>query len=794
MLKLKKTRFLLILIPFTCAFLIAEDYASSLYLEDDTFDYEKILADTEPSISLQKFLIDEVCRPKEVKVLSKKEEGISIEPTVRSFIHFDTDAETEITPIAENNLKHLQMQKDLEAPEMAEPIEPEPIITEKTPPESLPPLEPEPLPSPSDTIVLDLDDDDEDLDTDMLPSGPLRQETPAEPLMPSELPSSPPLLPIPSAEETLNAKNTSGATHLEQFEEREEEAATEAIQQEAISPSPLPDNSDSIQDYYNPYNAIDMPKNTPIAPYYMEPMNNGPLTAAGSENAPSQVADVESVACTSINVKSFKIVGACSLSTRYLESLVECYGNQTLTLGELEDVAYVITNAYQCCGFPLTKAYILEQDVTDGCIEITVVEPTFDRIFIERFGCTRLCNEAIKRYLGYARVRAPIDQNELEYALLLMNDLPGVTAAFTLKPGLEPRTTSLLVQLREKPLFSGSLETNNYGNIYTGLYQFGLRVNVNDLFGVGDILSGQALYTGKYLQSGRLALTVPVDSHGTKVGVSAAYTVYTLGSIFNVLNATGTAGIYSAFVTTPLYLSQNLSVYEYADIDYRQIKDQLQTISSTTNKEMEVITVGLKGNSVDGWCGMNAFNFGCTLGNLNFPHEAGALDPYVYGTKGGFGKFSLIATRLQRLTNNWSLYGAFTGQLATRNLDGSEQLYLGGPYAVRAYPTGESPGDNVYIGTLEVRYGYKVCRVWLDEAVIKGFIDAGSSLNIKQNIEIPQIPKSRNVAGAGLGIDFIKNDYGVINLCWAHKIAGTPAQSNGKNSTQQFWARVEVQF
>lgn len=44
------------------------------------------------------------------------------------------------------------------------------------------------------------------------------------------------------------------------------------------------------------------------------------------------------------------------------------------------------------------------------------------------------------------------------------------------------------------------------------------------------------------------------------------------------------------------------------------------------------------------------------------------------------------------------------GQLANRNLDSSEQFYLGGADAVRAYPQGEAGGDSGYQATAELRY------------------------------------------------------------------------------------------
>ena len=49
--------------------------------------------------------------------------------------------------------------------------------------------------------------------------------------------------------------------------------------------------------------------------------------------------------------------------------------------------------------------------------------------------------------------------------------------------------------------------------------------------------------------------------------------------------------------------------------------------------------------------------------------------------------------RLNKLTSKTNMLLKFNGQLAADNLDGADQLSLGGPSAVRAYPSNEAAGD-----------------------------------------------------------------------------------------------------
>ena len=497
----------------------------------------------------------------------------------------------------------------------------------------------------------------------------------------------------------------------------------------------------------------------------------------------------------SVFVERFRITGASLFQTRVLQQLVAPYAGQELTLDELEDVAYVITRAYCQCGFILARAYLPEQDIVDGVVEIAVIEPAIDRPIVEFCGCVRLTKRAVCYYLQNVSCGQAINQGCLEEALIVLNDLPGVCAQFFLSPGAEKGTSSLIVKVREKPVVTGSLEVDNYGNRYTGYNQVGARINVNDLTGYGDQIAAQAIVTGKYLQSGRLSAVMPVNSRGTKAGVSASYTVYNLAGVFTISQAVGHAAIYSAFVTDPLYLRECLSLYTFADLDYRNIKDYLQT--SVSRKKMEVLEVGINGNSTDSWRGVNAFSGSISLGNLSSTPTGNATDPFNYDAIGFFTKLSLTGTRLQCLYDQWSLYLAFTGQIANRHLDGTEEMYLGGPYAVRAYPTGEAPGDFAAIATIEGRYTlYPTqlnCSGWFDELILKAFVDGGSSTITNANPEL-LINNTRNLAGAGLGFTLTKREFMLFDLAWSHKIAGLPAQSNGKNSTEQLWVKIEAKF
>ena len=123
-------------------------------------------------------------------------------------------------------------------------------------------------------------------------------------------------------------------------------------------------------------------------------------------------------------------------------------------------------------------------------------------------------------------------------------------------------------------------------------------------------------------------------------------------------------------------------------------------------KKVPGAKLGFSGDTRDGLGGggWNVFSAGWTIGSLDIesPIER-AADALTARSQGGYHKLQLSAARLQTLSGPLSLYAAVRGQLAFDNLDSSEKMELGGAYGVRAYPEGESYGDQGYIATAEAR-------------------------------------------------------------------------------------------
>ncbi len=115
--------------------------------------------------------------------------------------------------------------------------------------------------------------------------------------------------------------------------------------------------------------------------------------------------------------------------------LLQDFVGKELSLADLWRAADIITRYCRERGYFVTRAYIPAQDINDGIVEITVLEGKVERINV-KLGDSVLLKDGIIE--GTQRSAFSVDglisKAELERDLLLLNDLPGVSARSVLSP------------------------------------------------------------------------------------------------------------------------------------------------------------------------------------------------------------------------------------------------------------------------------------------------------------------------------------------------------------------------
>lgn len=493
----------------------------------------------------------------------------------------------------------------------------------------------------------------------------------------------------------------------------------------------------------------------------------------------------------SIRVEALRVTGATLFTEAELIPATGFAPGRDLTLPELRNAAAQITRFYNERGYVLAQAYLPAQDVVAGVVTVAVVEGRYGTIDLRnRSG---LSDDVVEGLLSGLNSGDPVAIAPLERRLLLLSDTPGVAVQSTLSPGAAVGTSDLTVDLTPAPRIFGSLEADNAGNRYTGAYRFGGSLNYANLTGLGDLISLRVLTSTEGLAYGRAAWQAPVGE--ATVGVAWTHMQYDLGREFEVLDAGGTADIFSVFASYPLIRSRSANLYALASFDAKFLTDEIGLVSQVSDKEIRSFTVGLRGDSRDsfGGGGWNAGSLSLTSGALDIESPAErAADALTARTQGGFSKLQYAVSRLQTVSGPLSIYGALRGQVAANNLDASEKMVLGGAYAVRAYPEGEAYGDEGYVATVEARLALDQWTGSLPGRFqMIAFVDGGE-VDFAHDPWFPG-PNTSRRSGGGVGINWFGPDDLTIRASYARRFNDQPSTS-GPDEQGRAWFQIVKLF
>ncbi|NFV80888.1 ShlB/FhaC/HecB family hemolysin secretion/activation protein [Magnetospirillum aberrantis] len=525
-----------------------------------------------------------------------------------------------------------------------------------------------------------------------------------------------------------------------------------------------------------------------------------------SKDLPVGVPDADA---RQVLVKAFRFTDIEGLATEEeLNQLVQPYVGKSLTFNQLQEVANAVTAYLREKGWPLVQAYLPRQDVTDGEIEIAVIRGHVESSgVVVRGGENRISNDTAKAFVDGA---LPQDggtpgQYEFERGVLLLNDLPAVSAKTTLERGAEANSTRVLVDVTEGSWYSGAVNLDNYGNRYTGGFRKIANAALNSPFALGDQLSVSGTLADR-LWMEQLGYSLPLGTSGLRLSGSYTNMHYKIGKENVGLVNSGLAKTYDIRASYPIIRTRMLNVSGALGYTYKVLTDKTTAVV-TSDRRVADWQPSLTVSNFDslGGGGLSTATLSTTIGRLDRSRMESdeTTDAASAHSTGTFHKLNLSAARLQRLTSDFSLFGSFNGQFADKNLDSSEKLILGGPSGIRAYPVGEGSGDVGWLTNIELRYDVPV-DLPIGMLQLVTFYDAGG---IKWNRSRWQGDVTSatgrnyyNLSGAGVGLNLSLANIYAIRASWARTLGDNNGEStsgnnaNGLRENNQLWLSGIVYF
>ena len=218
--------------------------------------------------------------------------------------------------------------------------------------------------------------------------------------------------------------------------------------------------------------------------------------------------------------------------------------------------------------------------------------------------------------------------------------------------------------------------------------------------------------------------------------------------------------------------------------DYRKMKDELKSVDYSVKKHSNTFHLGINGFEQ---FSKNAVSYDVTayVGNLTGDSAHIGAIPLRVEPEGTFSKIVANLTSVQTFSKQWDILLRFQGQMAGNNLDSSEQIYLGGANAVRAYPQGEGSGDEGYQATAELRYHTKVPGVTLST-----YFDIG---HVKYTHN-GAMPGGTTLKGWGIGVAWNRPNDFFARFDYARRIGLANNATDDAKSKQRMWFMLGKNF
>jgi hemolysin activation/secretion protein len=408
-----------------------------------------------------------------------------------------------------------------------------------------------------------------------------------------------------------------------------------------------------------------------------------------------------------IFVKSFKITGAFHMPSSKLQKLIASYTNKDLTFAQLQEVASIITKEYRVNGYFVARAYIPVQSMQDGVVEIAIVEGNYGKFILNNN--SRVSTPIIQAMLDDVKGANIVSTHTLERAMLIINDTPGaqVTVA-DVKPGEVVGTSDFAITTESTPWYDGYIIGDNYGSRYTGQNRLMAGVNLNSLAGIGDKLSLTGLISNKTdLKNGRIAYSVPLMPNGLRGEIGYSRTDYALGAEYDSLEATGISDTADLTFSYPIIRTRLETLKISSTLALKNLTDY-QSSSVSSDKDVKSINLALSYSKDQKMFGLDSkINSGLTytFGNLKFVDTISEdADKLGANTQGNYSKIngyvSMSALLPYELTLQTNLQ--FQKALGHKNLDGSEDMSIGGSNGVKVFPDSELSAENGILLNVEL--------------------------------------------------------------------------------------------
>lgn len=454
--------------------------------------------------------------------------------------------------------------------------------------------------------------------------------------------------------------------------------------------------------------------------------------------------------CHDINV--IRISGAPHLSAPVHEQILRDFSGRCLGVTEIEQILAEITKDYISRGFITTRAYLPQQHLGSGRLEILVLEGAIEKIQLDDGG-----SESIRLESVFPSAGELFNLRDFEQGIEQVNKLSSNDAVLDIQPGDKPGASTVVIRNQPTHPFHASVSADNQGSDSTGKNQVAVTAISDRLLRANELLlfthrrSQPSDEQRKYSASNSFSAIIPFGYTTFSTSINRSrYTSTIVAPSGLDLQFRGWSANDTVKLERVIYRDQDTRFTLGSTLTMKNTKSwlagQYLEVSSRRLSVLDVdssVTTGAGG-------GVLGFDFGYARG-LKF---AGALtDPDNLPDEAPRAQFEKVKlglsyTRPFQLDGiNFSFSTQLTAQHALHTLYGSEQILIGGIYSVRGFVKNTLSGDDGYTVRNELSM-YRNLVIGNERVGFRYFagLDFGKVSN-----RVPNVPSGR-LTGMALGV------------------------------------------
>lgn len=492
-----------------------------------------------------------------------------------------------------------------------------------------------------------------------------------------------------------------------------------------------------------------------IAPQQAPGMSDfkGNISAQGSAAQAPAGADKVTMTLKAIEIEGASVYDEAALSAVYQDKL-----NTKITLADVYDIAAQLTAKYRNEGYILTQVVIPPQTIDGGKVRMRVVEGFVDKVSVE--GGMGVDTAFLQGYAKKINASKPLNSKTLERYILLINDLPGMSARAVLSPSPNVVGASDVTIFVERKPYDAFFQIDNRGSRYLGPLQLNAGGRLNNMFGLYEGLSFQFVtapdgWPDRELDFGSIAWSQPINHEGTRVSVGYSITSTEPGYTLTPFDIEGLARAANIEVMHPFIRSRQQNLYATLRFNYIDTERDDNLGLGKTEDRLRVLRLAGTYQFADGFLGLNTVNAELSKGlDILNMKEKDSLNPTRARGEPEFFKATMEISRIQRVTNMVELFGSVQGQKSANKLLASEEFGVGGINYGSAYNNSEITGEDGIAGRVELRLNNPV-KAPVNFSQVYGFYDIGKVWDTDNTIVKD---RQRSIASAGLGLRVNVND------------------------------------